>query len=411
MFRLNILIFYNFSFRFERIQLKMEKNIWKLFLYNVSQRRHFLPILSIYFLTLPNTNAQQIGIYTGLGYLASFLFEIPSGYFSDIFGHKRTLVLSKILMIGSVLIYIFAGNFYYFIAGSIFHALASAFDSGTKEAIVHDILSDQNREKEYTKVMGKFGANVSLVSMFLIMGLPFFTSIDITLPLKINLVFDVIGLIAIVSLSSPKKEIKIEKKDQKNIMELLKISQKQKFFPIAIFSGAILGFLFADNPFRMIYLESLGYPVIFVGFVMGFSRLFWFIIGHYAHYIERYLTMKQHFLIEIFLFTGYYFLVASLLNPYIIGGVFALIVGYQWGRSQVVKGYLLKRVDQNYKATMLSVQSQIASIIMFFVAFGIGGVMESSYKNGFYVLGIALFLILVATYFFLKEDQNSIEKI
>lgn len=38
----------------------------KFFLYLLSQRRNFIPILSIYYLTLPDTTANQIGIFTGL---------------------------------------------------------------------------------------------------------------------------------------------------------------------------------------------------------------------------------------------------------------------------------------------------------------------------------------------------------
>jgi fucose permease len=31
--------------------------------------------------------------------LAGFLMEIPSGYFADRFGHKKTLILSKVFML------------------------------------------------------------------------------------------------------------------------------------------------------------------------------------------------------------------------------------------------------------------------------------------------------------------------
>ena len=90
-------------------------NIWKYFIFQLSQRRNFIPILSIFFLTLPNTTAQQIGIYTGIGYLASFIFEIPSGYFADKFGHKRTLIIAKLLMIFSVLAFIYSNSLLPFI--------------------------------------------------------------------------------------------------------------------------------------------------------------------------------------------------------------------------------------------------------------------------------------------------------
>lgn len=96
---------------------RLKSNLWKYFLFELSQRRHFIPILSIFFLTLPNTTANQIGIYSGIGFIVSFFLEIPSGYVADMFGHKKTLVLSKILMIISMTAFVFASGFYSFVIG------------------------------------------------------------------------------------------------------------------------------------------------------------------------------------------------------------------------------------------------------------------------------------------------------
>ena len=77
----------------------IKSNLWKLFFFVLSQRRNYIPILSIYFLTLPNSTAQQIGIYSGIGAIAGFLLEVPSGYISDKMGHKSALVMAKIFML------------------------------------------------------------------------------------------------------------------------------------------------------------------------------------------------------------------------------------------------------------------------------------------------------------------------
>lgn len=44
----------------------IESNLWKYLLVNLTTRRNFIPILSVYFLTLPNTHASQIGLYSGI---------------------------------------------------------------------------------------------------------------------------------------------------------------------------------------------------------------------------------------------------------------------------------------------------------------------------------------------------------
>ena len=383
---------------------KIKSNIWKFFLYSLSQRRNFIPILGIYFLTLPNTSAKQIGFYISLGFFVSFLLEIPSGYFSDNFGHKKTLILSKVFMLSSLLCYIFAKGISLFLLGSTLQAISLALGSGTREAFMHETLKSIKQERNYSKIMSKIAANVSLVSVFLILSLPFFTAINIRLPLQIGLLFDLMGLITTIFLINPTAKIKIGNK--KSIFELLKEGKKNNFYSISIFLGAITGFAMAHSAFRPIYLENLGLPIIFIGSIMGISRIFWFLIGHKAHLIEEKTSIKKHLLIETIIFPLYFIIIGFFSNIYFLIFIMALVNGYMQGRNQITKNYLLKRIhSNNYKATMLSIQSQISSIFQFTIAFIIGFVFEYSFKIGFYVLGISLFLILLITYQFIQNKH------
>ena len=90
----------------------LERNLKLFYPFILSQRRLFYTLIGIYFLMLPEMSDEvhMLGWFMTAGAAVSFLFEIPSGYLSDIFGHKKTLFLSKILMITSTLLYIFAGH-------------------------------------------------------------------------------------------------------------------------------------------------------------------------------------------------------------------------------------------------------------------------------------------------------------
>ena len=100
----------------------LERNLKLFYPFILSQRRLFYTLIGIYFLMLPGMSGevQMLGWFMTAGAAASFIFEIPSGYMSDIFGHKRTLVLSKFLMIASTLLYIFAGHWIFFFLAAIF---------------------------------------------------------------------------------------------------------------------------------------------------------------------------------------------------------------------------------------------------------------------------------------------------
>jgi hypothetical protein len=63
--------------------------------------------------------------------------------------------------------------------------------------------------------------------------------------------------------------MRIAHQDKKTIKELITIMRGTGFFPYAIFAAVIAGFLFADNVYRSPYLVELGYPLAYIGMVMG----------------------------------------------------------------------------------------------------------------------------------------------
>ncbi len=385
----------------------LKYNLWKFFIYNLSHRRNFITILSIYFLTLPNTTAQQIGIYTAAASVTSFLFEIPTGYLADRFGHKHTLILAKLFMILSLFSFIYAHSLTFFVVGSVLMSLGFACYSGTDAAFFHNLLISFRRGKDYTQLMSKLSANISLLSAGLIVLLPFFTKISIVLPFKISLVFDFIGLVAILLIKSPQQKFPRAEQSISIFWQGIRASAGKGFYPAAIFAGAIGGFFIGSTPFRDVYLTSLGYPLVFIGFVMGLSRLIWFVVGHNAHILQEKIGVRNILLFDLFFFPLLLMSVALFSNPYLVGLLFSIGVGYFWGRSSIITHTFLTSFirKKEYKATILSVKNQIKSFFEIVVAFGIAFVMTKSYKLGYLILGVILFLILLFSY------RAAIEKI
>ena len=396
-------MFTNFNFK----ACGVESNIWKMFIYILTSRRAFIPLMSIYFLTLDNTLANQIGLYTGIGSLVGFLIEMPSGYISDTFGHKKTLILSKFFMLFSTLFLILAATFdafIMFVLSSVFISVGFAFSSGTVTAFMHDTLIYLKRDKDFTKIMGKMTANVSLISMVFILGLPFFTKYGILVPFYLSLIIDVVGIVVVFSLVSTTE--KIDKKDRLTIIEVLKQAKRNHFFPIALFSGAILGFMTGYNGYRTIYLFDLGLPLIYAGVVMGLSRLVWFSLGNYAHIIFEKISMKKHLFFEIFIFSGFFIAIVMFSNFYVIATIMILVNGYQWARRQIMVKYMLDYVgDTRYKATMISLEGQLKSFFEVGVAFMCAYLFSVSYEFGFVVLGVSLFVVLVVCYHFILKHE------
>lgn len=378
---------------------KLESNLWKMLLDSILHRRNFYPLLSIFLLSLPNTTAKMIGLSTGIGQVIAFLLETPSGYFADKFGHKKTIILSRIFMIISTISYIFANSFIVYLLGAIFTMAGFAFMSGAKSAFMHDTLLSLKRDKEYTKIMSEMSGNASFVSFFMIISLPFLTNFSIRLPFILYLFLDIIGLIICLSLFSPNKEISQEHKTEK-IFSVLKRLSKTNFFRISTFFGIIAGLMFGLGAYRAVYLESLNFPITLIG-LLGISRLVWFVLGHFIDTFTSKISFRKFMFFEIFFFSISYLLIAFLNNGYMVMAVLILSNGYFWARNQYTNNYYIEHfvLNPNYKATILSLRVQFQNIFVVIIAFTSGFLMEKSYKFGFGFFAIVLPIALIMSYF------------
>ncbi len=292
-----------------------------------------------------------------------------------------------------------------FTIGSIFMSLSVSLGSWTVSAFFHNTLVELKQDNEFTKIFSKIRANVSLLSVFFIISLPFFTKIDILIPFYIALFIDVLGLMNTSLLVNPQKGKNKIKEKRDSIIKIFKDAYKIWFFPFAIFFWVIMWIWFWSNAFRVPYLEDLWYPIIFIWFVMWLSRVVWFIIWHYIHHLEKFLKMKQFLIFEILINVGLWFLIIIFDNPYLVWFIFSLIIWYWWGRMSLVENFIFKNYtkNSNYKATVLSIKSQISLFFSILASFWITYFMWISYKLWFFILWVFLLLVLIVSFLFIKK--------
>ena len=337
--------------------------------------------------------------------MVGFLLEIPSGWISDKFGHKETLILAKFFMLFAVLFFVFGNSLPYFILGSSFVALGFAFTSGTGSAFLHNTLIGLKRESEYAEIAGKIKANVSLISAGMILLLPFLTKISLVMPIKIYLVFDVIGILIAFSLYSPKITYDVEDTKGEKILSQLKRFKGTGFYVFSLFVGLIGGFIMALSPFKEPFVKSLGFPILFIGSIMALSRVIWFLVGHNLKILKKIKIHKLLFF-EIFFLSGLIILSSQLNNPYLIGLIIAIGGGYHRGRTPLIEEYYLQTflINKRYKATMLSIKQQIGRLFESGLIVIVGFVMVISIRLGFLVFGIGMLIGLLGIYPFLKKQ-------
>ena len=142
----------------------------------LKNQRYFDPFLILFFLDL-GLSFFQIGLLVGLRELARNLLEVPSGGLADVWGRRRTLVLSfASYCVSFVFFGVSSGPVGLGIA-MVSYGLGDAFRSGTHKALIlgwlerEGRLGDKTRVYGYTRSWSKLGSAVSVIlSTILVLG-------------------------------------------------------------------------------------------------------------------------------------------------------------------------------------------------------------------------------------------------
>jgi MFS family permease len=132
-------------------------NIWKIYIFEFLFGLHFIgEVLVPFYLDWGKVTYTQIMILQSIFVIFAFLLEIPTGAIADHLGRKTSLAFSAITGTIAPLVYASTPNFYIFVVGEFFFALAVAFLSGCDVALTYDSLKEMGLEKEFKKVISRF---------------------------------------------------------------------------------------------------------------------------------------------------------------------------------------------------------------------------------------------------------------
>ncbi len=384
-------------------EASLQKNIWKYTIAAVANKRIFVAIIGAYYLTIQGVTPQTIGVITLFASLSSFLFEIPSGYVSDKIGHKQALIFSRILMLVSSVCFFLANSVTILIVAAIVMSIGFAFNSGTGSAFMHDTLSELKRDHEYSAVMGKVSAIGFAVPVVLTVLVPFLVSISYKIPFLIMAIVDCIGLVAVISLTKPiMSQAHIEEVQASNFKKVMQEAFRINYFTIAFFSGIVSAMLISISAFRSPYQLYVGIPVIWFGVIVGVGRLIASLMLANSRRLEKYLTLKRFFFIEYLIHTTIIFCLGVTQNVYLVTLLFIASSAFHWGLNKIDEGYQLKIMGKTkFKATLLSVGSQIESLLSAVFGFVLGWIIERySYPMGY--MGISLFCFIILTFLYIR---------
>lgn len=129
--------------------LKIKQQIYYLFIISGLSSFQIAGASWVALLAARGFSLVEIGLAESCFHLVSLLFEIPSGVISDVFGRKRSMILSQCMFIISAVCMVFSETITGVCISLTFDALGYNFASGAREALAYDSLKTTGHENYY----------------------------------------------------------------------------------------------------------------------------------------------------------------------------------------------------------------------------------------------------------------------
>jgi len=365
--------------------MKLEDNINKMYLLKAVKWFMILMPIIVLFFEKHGLSLTQIMILQATYSFTVALFEIPSGFFADIYGRRLSLFFGSILTFLGYLIFSFYSGFNEFFIAEIFLGIGGSLISGADSALIYDTLLELKKDEDYTKIEGKnYGiGNVSEGLAGVLGGFLAVSSLELPVYIQTFVLFFSIPLS--YSLVEPKSSYKLAK-SFKSILLVVKETffQKNKLKWYILYSSAMgigtLSIAWFVQPFLM----EIDTPLIYYGIIWASLNIITGITSYYSYIFD-----KGKVLIYISLSMLISFILLGF-NISIYGFIFIVLIYLMRG---IITPNLRNLININStserRATVLSLRSFVIRISFALIAPILGyitDVYEISYV--FYFLGL-----------------------
>jgi MFS family permease len=387
---------------------KVESNIWKL--YAIKAVRSFmlmLPVIALFFRE-SGLDMKDIFVLQSLFSLTVIFLEIPTGYFSDIFGRKRSIVIGGIFVAAGWLVYAFAYGFWQFLVAETVLGLGLSFVSGADSAMLYDTLLEMGREGEYQKIEGRgLGIGVASEACSSVMG-GFLALVSLRFPLYWDAAISFLIIPLALALTETKTHIKNRKKcTPKELIRLIKhyIHHNVSVKWLIIFSAFANASTMIMFWFTQPYLASLDIPLKFFGIFSALLLLTSAIFSWHAHHVDKLIGKKAAFIAIVALPAAGYFCLSSF--DFVWSAIFLLLFNITRGINPPISlHYINSLVPSDVRATVLSAKNLITRIVFSAAGPFLGWISDAySLKFALLISGIIFLSLGLISLCFLRKHK------
>ncbi len=164
----------------------------------------WLPIFFLFF--IERVSLSEAVLLGSASYFSIFLLEVPSGYASDRYGRRPTLIFASFISIIACGLFVVADSFVALLIAQVLIASRIAFQSGSDSALLYDSLRVLGREDEYTEretIAQKWSMNALAISCLVGGGLGM---VDLRLAYVVGLMASIVALLQCLKFVEPPAE-------------------------------------------------------------------------------------------------------------------------------------------------------------------------------------------------------------
>lgn len=370
--------------------MSIQSNIWKL---NTDRFFAsfwlFAPILVSYY-EANGLNASEVYLIQAVFASALALFEIPTGYFSDVVGRKAALIVGALMIPTGICIYAMTSTFWGFVLAELFLAIGLSLRSGTDSALLYDSLLEMKREKEHKKLEGTafFASQIGISVANALGGLIAILSLKLTF--WINAMTSLVLLPLSLAITEPKKESRHSQSLKAHAADIgkavLYCAKHPEIRAATLYLAFMQGILMASYWSSYLYYSRAGISIGYFGIIAAIGGLMSGLGSKIAHRVDN--KWGAHIALLVPLITAPSFVVTGLIDG-VWGLPFIFLSCFLWGYAgPLLRDTVHKHTPTKIRATVLSVANMGGRLCYAALALPIGYLVDAtSVATGYFAFG------------------------
>ncbi len=391
------------------MQSTLQSNITKLYIIKIAKWFMLtMPILMLFYKDMGFSDEESFQLKAFYS-IAIVFFEVPSGYFADVLGRRKTLIMGSILGTLGFLIYATTSGYYFFLAAEVTLGIGQSFISGADSALLYDSLKSMDRESDYIKYEGRnfTVGNYSEALAGMLGG--FIATINLRLPFILQTGIAFLAVPASLLLIEPPVSSTRKKPGFIDILAVVKYATitNAKLRYNLIYSSILGTATLTMAWIYQLYLNSIGFTSYLIGITHTVLNLIVGTTTLFAYKIEERLKPKFTIWFTSIIITGSFIASGYIQSAWVLS-VLAIFYFSRGIATPVLKDYVNRITSSDIRATVLSIRSLMIRAIFAVIAPFVGFLSDKYDRAAsMKVIGI-VFTIMVGSsiFLFLKSFQD-----